>query len=135
MITPDNFRGRPLEYAGNQIGHMFIAAVIALALAVGGFWISGEYPQKIMIAAVVVAVYLMIELPQKGTFWDTIEDILFACGYGTALYLFSFNEQEPGNRILVLDPHDLIVPACIVGAHLSFGMLIRLVQSWGYTDG
>jgi len=62
MITPSNFRADPLGWAGNQAGHILIAAVFAYWVAVGGYLLMGEYPARWAIFGALVAMYLAIEV-------------------------------------------------------------------------
>lgn len=131
MITPSNFRADPLGWAGNQAGHLLIGAATALAAALAGLWLLGEYPSRWLIATVVVAIYLAIELPQRGGLADTIEDIMFCCGYGVAVFVFTFREVEPGSPLLIFNPHAATIPLAVLAVHFAAGTLIRYAQMKG----
>lgn len=131
MITPSNFRADPLGWAGNQAGHLLIGAAVAFAAAMSGLWLMGEYPSRWVIAAVVAVVYLAIELPQCGGLADTLEDIMFCCGYGVAIFVFTFREVEPGNSLLVFNPQAATAPLAVLAVHFAAGTLIRYAQLKG----
>lgn len=131
MITPDNFRANPLGWAGNQAGHMMICAALAFVLSMAWFYVFGEYPYRWALALAIAAIYLAIELPQHGGFWDSLEDTIFVCGYGGAMFLFPFQEIERGNAMLTFNPSAIELPLFVLSMHIVLGMTIRELQRRG----
>jgi hypothetical protein len=129
MITPSNFRGDPLGWAGNQAGHMLIAAVFAYWVAVAGYLLMGEYPARWAIFGALVAMYLAIEVPQNGALADTIEDILVVLAYGGGFFVWSMREVTPGVSALAFDPIAAMPLAGIMTLHFAAGMGIRWWQA------
>jgi hypothetical protein len=129
-IAPSNFRADPLGWAGNQAGHMALAAVFAYWFAVLGYLAMGEYPYRWTIFATLAAVYLVLEAPQGGTFADTLEDILVVVGYGGGLAIWSMREIAPGVPTLSFDPIATMPLVGLMTFHFAAGMAIRAWQKW-----
>lgn len=128
VITPSAFRADPLGWAGNQAGHIAIAAFFAYWVAVGGFLLMGEYPQRWAIFGALVAIYLSLEVPQNGTLADTIEDILVVVAYGGGLAIWSMREITPGVSALSFDPVAAMPLVSVITLHFAAGMAVRWWQ-------
>lgn len=76
VITPDDFPGDPLGYAGNQAGHALLGAFLAVLWACLSTW----WPVPV---GVVLAYYLAVEVAQ-GWSLDGVEDAAYV-GAGAAL--------------------------------------------------
>jgi hypothetical protein len=129
MITPSNFRADPLGWAGNQAGHILIAAMFAYWMAVIGYLMMGEYPYRWTIFGALVAVYLALEVPQNGETADTIEDILVVLAYGGGVFIWSMKEITPGLSALNFDPVAALPLVGIMNLHFALGMAVRWWQS------
>jgi hypothetical protein len=128
MIRPDNFRADPLGWAGNQCGHMMICAALGYYAAIGAFMTLGEFPPRWLLLALVGVVYLSIELRQRGSVADTLEDVLFVVGFGGALFLLPLQEIEPGSPVVAFNLIAHWPVVTVVVCYLAFGMALRLYQ-------
>ena len=131
IFTPDNFRGRPYEWACNQIGHaFFIGAVLLTYLPVLVCWkIAGEFPYKwtmVAGAAIGYAVYEWLDQGWHGA--DTIEDWWFVVVYGAAGSAYSFTEVSPGDAKAALDMLAALPFIVLLAVHLAFGSWLRWRQ-------
>ena len=126
-ITPSNFRADPLGWAGNQAGHVLIAAAFAYWVAVGWFIMAGEYPHRWAIFGALAAMYLAIELPQGGTVADTIEDIVVVLAYGGGLAIWSM-QAVAGSPALSFDPVAALPLVSVMTLHFAAGMGVRWWQ-------
>jgi hypothetical protein len=125
MITPDNFRARPLEWAGNQLGHMGLGLLFCYWAAAGVTALSGVVPSAWLIVAVWAGVYLLaIELPQKGKLFDTLEDIVYAVAFPAAFILLG-RDVIPATADLF---HKTAPLAGLITIGLGVGFLLRLWQ-------
>jgi len=114
-IKPDNFRGDPLGYGGNFCGHFVIPALIAGAICDLWFaippvpwpglqsWLAfGEFPHKELLVAVIVGAYMAVEIPQRGSAFDTFEDIAVVMA-GLICWVGMFSEIQGGDPSLAFD--------------------------------
>ncbi len=86
LNEPDDFHGRPIMYAGNVCGHIWIGFNAVTLLTCFIWSVMGSYPdQKIMVLLVVAIYFIWWELSRWNGF-DSIEDTLFVF-FGTATYL------------------------------------------------
>lgn len=127
LITPSNFRADPLGWAGNQAGHVLIAAAFAYWVAVGWFLITGEYPHRWAIFGALAIAYLAIELPQGGTVADTIEDIVVVLAYGGGLAIWSM-QAVVGSSALSFDLVAALPLVSVMTLHFAAGMGVRWWQ-------
>jgi hypothetical protein len=139
-IKPDGFRGDPLGYGGNFCGHFVIPGLIAwvvcdlwLALPpVPGAglqaWLAfGEFPHKAFLVALIVGVYMMVEIPQRGPAFDTFEDIAVIMA-GLTCWVGLFSEIQAGDPELAFDYPSMQWLLRGVAAWLLLGMAYRELQ-------
>lgn len=127
LLTPDAFLDEPLGYAGNQLGHAGVGAILAFVICIIYFSIFGEYPIKIYVFFLILIGYIGFELKTQ-TFkgFDTIEDATFVCLYGSGLFLLSVSEIEIGNSDVKLNMLTVIPVLTIMLGHLMIGMVWRI---------
>lgn len=127
MLTPDSFDRDPYGWLTNQVSHIALGALMALALSVFGFAVFGEFPVRThMLAAIFVLYFVVIELVVQG--WrgfDTIEDTIFTVGYGAAGPLAVSSEIVPGRMAIVMELEPLLPFVYMSAAHLIGGIVWR----------
>jgi hypothetical protein len=139
-IKPDNFAGDPLGYGGNFCGHFMIPALIAGIIC--DLWLMlppvpwpglqswlafGEFPHKEFLAALIVGVYMMVEIPQRGPAFDTFEDIAVIMA-GLTCWVGMFSEIQAGDPTLTFDYPSMQWLLRGVAAWLLLGMAYRELQ-------
>ena len=127
-IEPDSFPNDPLGWAGNQAGHLMIAAMFAFWVAFAWFSFFEEYPYKIVLFMALSVAYLSLELPQGGGLLDTLEDILVVLGYGGGLFIMSFDEISVGSSVTHFDLVGAVPLISMMTAHFAAGMIFRFWQ-------
>jgi len=127
LLTPDAFLDEPLGYAGNQLGHAGVGAILAFVICIIYFSVFGEYPIKIYVFFLILIGYVGFELKTQ-TFkgFDTIEDTTFVCLYGSGLFLLSVSEIEIGNSDVKLNMLAVIPVLTVMLGHLMIGMVWRI---------
>jgi len=125
MITPDNFRARPLEWAGNQIGHMGLGLMFCFWVALGFVVARGYVPSVGCLIGIWMVVYVfLVEMPQRGKFFDTLEDIVYSMFFPSAILTL-------GRDLIPATPDLLYKIAPLAGLltiGLGVGFLLRLWQ-------
>jgi hypothetical protein len=125
MITPDNFRARPLEWAGNQLGHMGLGLLFCYWAACGVVALVGGVPSAWMvIGAWALGYVVLIERPQGGKLFDTLEDIVYAVVFPAAFILLG-RDIIPATADLF---HKTAPLVGLVTIGLGVGFLLRLWQ-------
>lgn len=126
-ITPSNFNGDPLGWAGNQLGHFCLGILACYWFSWVWKAVSGELPYALVAVAVWAVVYLLIELPQGGGLWDTLEDIVWSVAMPASIALWS-------RDVFVASPNafDAIAPIMAtatvllaVGSGIRFAQMVR----------
>lgn len=126
LMTPDNFSRDPYGWLTNQISHLtlgFAAVVLYCSL---GAHIAGVFPDKWVIWTSIAVSYALIEVIQRGPFWDSVEDFIFVVIYGAGLTLWVM-EWTGGGRFAG-DIADLAPWVYYVLFHLVAGSVVRLAR-------
>ncbi len=127
LLTPDAFLDEPLGYAGNQLGHAGVGAILSFIICIIYFSVFGEYPFKIYVFSIILVGYIAFELKTQGfKGFDTFEDTVFVCLYGAGLFLLSVSEIEVGNSEVNLNMLTVIPVLTIMLGHLMIGMVWRI---------
>ncbi len=86
LSKPDDFKGRPVRYAGNQCGHIWIGFNAVTAMTCLMWWLLGSYPSQALMVALVVGIYFVWWELIRWNGFDSVEDTLFVF-FGTAVYI------------------------------------------------
>ena len=129
-ITPDNFYANPLGWAGNQAGHIFISLVFTYWFAIGCFYVFGALPFKWLLFSLLAIIYLSLELPQRGSIADTLEDIVVVLAYGGGLAIWSMSEVSKNSPSVIFNLENSLPLMTIITVHFATGMGVRAVQMW-----
>jgi len=87
LSIPDDFKGKPVRYAGNQCGHIWIGFNAVTAMTCLMWWITGQYPNQIAMVGLIVGIYFIWWELIRWNGIDSIEDTLFLF-FGSAVYIF-----------------------------------------------
>lgn len=110
----------------NQIGHISLGVMCALAVSVVWFLVVGEFPVKAIIWPAIAAVYILIEIARGWTWADSAEDTVFFAGYGCGGAFLVFSEVTPGSPMLTVSALDMVPILGIACVHLAAGVFVRL---------
>lgn len=124
-IKADDFDGDWYGYLTNQFGHIGLGVIFVLIVCLAWLLFAGEYPDKWIPAAIVLAWYLIvIEFRAQGwNGWDTWEDTAFV-SFGVWISL-SASQALPDNTVM-LDPVQLAWGLGVAGVALAFGVWRRI---------
>jgi hypothetical protein len=125
-FAQDDFARDWYGYLTNQISHIGLGIVLALATCIAWFWAFGEYPVKWAMWLAITGAYAASEVIRGGDLWDAFEDGCFVCLYGAGGAFLVFGEVDPGNMDLITD---LRTATAILGAaaiHLAIGVGSRV---------
>lgn len=121
LKSPDAFYDDPLGCAGNQCAHGWIGLTFVCYLTALVWWVTGNYPNQTIMAAVVTLSYLIFLGGTNWGGWDSIEDTFFI-GLGTSFFVF-------------IDMQFVIVRLTIIFLCLTLflmrGMLVRYKRAMG----
>ena len=126
IMTPDNFPKDPYAWLTNQISHLtlgFAAVVLYCSL---GAHIAGVFPDKWVIFTSIAISYALIEVIQRGQFWDSVEDFLFVVVYGAGLTLWVMDWTGGGG--FAGNVADLSPWIYYIIFHLVVGSVVRLAK-------
>jgi hypothetical protein len=125
-FAQDDFARDWYGYLTNQISHIGLGIVLALATCIAWFWVFGAYPVKWAMWLAITGGYAASEVIRGGDPWDAFEDGCFVCLYGAGGAFLVFAENQPGDTALITDI-GLAVPvlgsACV---HLAVGVWARV---------
>jgi hypothetical protein len=124
-IRPSSFYAQPNEWAANQLGHATAGIIVCYWLSWVWRAFTGELPLAIAALGVWAAIYLLIELPQHGGLWDTIEDILWAVGICGSIVIWA-------RGVFAESPNAfdaLFAPMSVISTLLAVGHSIRIWQA------
>ena len=126
-LVPDNFDKSPYGFVANQIAHIAVGSGMVFFASYAGFLMLGEYPYRIEIFLIVLALVLFFECaiqPLNG--WDTFNDIVFMAVWGAGGTLLVFEELHAGTALITGNPVFAIGPIIGATAHLAAGAWHRL---------
>jgi hypothetical protein len=125
MVKPDDFAFRPYGWFTNQSSHVALGVAITTITSLIGWWLITEYPYRMEIGVVVVALIGFFEVGVQG--WqgvDTVNDITFML-YGALGSLLAFKEAEVGGVEVDGNPLNIAMAFPVVLTHLTVGSLWR----------
>lgn len=129
-LQSDNFRRDWYGYATNQLSHTLLGFLTSCLVSYISFLILGEFWVKEYILITSATIYLFVELAQKqDNIWDCIEDFTFFVVYGVGSGYLLFNEVSVGSPEVRTNILYILNVVSIISAHLSIGILIRILQS------
>ena len=124
-FTQDDFADDWYGYLTNQVSHVGLGLFLALFVAISWFIASGEMPFKWPAWFVCLGLYLSLEIVRGWHGWDSAEDTMFTCGYGSGGAFLLFSEITPGDPALLLNlPMAGAVSVAMI-AHLVWGVSRR----------
>ena len=124
-FTQDDFADDWYGYLTNQVGHIALGLMMALAVSLIWFVISGEMPVKRFAALACLAAYLALELVRGWNGLDSVEDTVFTAGYGSGGAFLIFSEITPGEPFLGFNIFLAGGIAVIAALHLIWGVSRR----------
>jgi hypothetical protein len=124
IMTPDNFRTDAYGWLTNQISHMMLGLFAVILYCSLGAHIAGAFPDKWVIWTSVAVSYALIEIIQRGPFWDSVEDFIFVAVYGSGLPVWVVEWTEGGR--FAGDIFDLMPWGHFILFHLVAGSVVRL---------
>lgn len=127
LSEPDNF---PLDwygYATNQTGHFLLGLVAYIWLQACSFYVFGEFSYRWHVFLVIAVAYTCWEAAWRGKLADSVEDWLIVVGYGAGIPALTFVEYKAGTPLVVADFEMLLYGSLWVAAHISYGVVCRIM--------
>lgn len=132
LLQADSFRNNWYSYATNQLSHTLLGFLTSCLVSYVSFLILDEFWVKEYILITSAAIYLLVELIQKqDNIWDCIEDFTFFVVYGAGSGYLLFDEVSVGSPEVRTNILYTLNVVSIISAHLSIGILIRILQTRG----
>ncbi len=125
FFAQDDFAGDAYGWLTNQISHIGLGMVAALAFSAAWYHVAGEFPLKIVAVASVAGIYVASEVMRGWSWRDGLEDTLFMAGYGCGGAMLLFCEVTPGAPLLIVSVDDALPVVAIAAAHLVAGTRMR----------
>lgn len=121
----DDFADDWYGYLTNQIGHIALGLMMALAVSLIWFVFAGEMPFKRWAWGACFVAYLALELVRGWHGWDSVEDTVYTAGYGSGGAFLIFSEITPGEPFLGFNIFLAGGIAAIAAVHLAWGVSRR----------
>lgn len=127
-FSQDDFVDDWYGWLTNQISHLSVGVMAALAVSVAWYYIEGEFPFKVVLWPLLLGVYVLGEIVRGWKSWDSIEDTIFFAGYGAGGALLVFSEITPGQPMLIVSAVDVLPILGLAAAHLAAGVAVRIPE-------
>lgn len=125
LFPQDDFAGNWYGWLTNQISHIGLGVLLTIISCGVYFHLAGEFPVKWQAWALISALYLWSEVARGWAGWDSVEDSVFVCLYGSGGAFLAFSEVTRGSPVLVTDLTACIMLASIMAVHLAVGTYTR----------
>lgn len=127
LMTPDNFPNNWYKWLTNQISHCALGFALVILYCALGAHIADSFPDKWVIWVSIAVGYALIEVIQRGPFWDSVEDFLFVVVYGAGLTLWVI--EWTGGWTFSGDMSDMAPWVFYILFHLLSGVVVRLARA------
>lgn len=129
LSKSENPRGW-FAYGASHLAHIALGAGSAAAAFVAAFYVLGEFPHKLPVAAALAVFWGCYEwvTQRRQDVWGNLEDWVFLCLYGAFPVVFLFDEKTIGEPHVMLDVTAVLPIVAVPVAHLVVGISIRIYR-------
>lgn len=127
LLTPDNFKDNWYGWVTNQWAHTLLGMILfGVIMLVTLFF--GEFANRSFVWGGIAIGYIFWELVtnRTGKWWDSVEDFIFVCVYGSGWIAFAFHEVTVGQPFFYGTALAVVPIVSLFAFHTTLGVFLRI---------